>query len=213
MKKVLMLVFLLLSKYSFAEYKVIMNTGNIKLPESAELKNSCKEILERDSGSSDGIYTINKGSGETDVYCDMLGGGWTLLDNFVNDESVNDKYGAAYGSSKIYNIDLLNQAGYTTYLNRSNMDVYRTEPDFLQVYYAGSPIGYMERTLPDIGSEVKVKLANWYSGSTFVEINGNNVLNILENEGMKTYVGNFNNGDVLKISENGIIWIDSIWIK
>lgn len=190
-----------------------MNAGNIKLPESAELKNSCKEILESNSGSLDGVYTINKGSEETDVYCDMSGGGWTLLDNFVNDETVNDKYGAAYGSSKIYNIDLLNQAGYTTYLNRFNMDAYYKESDYLQIYYSSSPVGYMERTLPDVGSEVKVRVANWYDGFTSVYINNNRVLYISENEGVKTYIGSFNGDDVLKIEENGIIWIDSIWIK
>ena len=213
MKKFLPLMFLVLSTHSIADYKIMMNTGNIKLPESAELKNSCKEILESNSGSLDGVYTINKGSEETDVYCDMSGGGWTLLDNFVNDETVNDKYGAAYGSSKIYNIDLLNQAGYTTYLNRFNMDAYYKESDYLQIYYSSSPVGYMERTLPDVGSEVKVRVANWYDGFTSVYINNNRVLYISENEGIKTYIGSFNGDDVLKIEENGIIWIDSVWIK
>jgi hypothetical protein len=200
-----------------ADYVIKFNSSQSKgmIPEKSvqETFPSCKDILENDSSSADGIYTINKGSGETNVYCDMSGGGWTLLDNFVNDESVEDKYGEAYGLSKIYNIDLLSQAGYTTYLNRFNREEYHRESDYLQIYYSGSPVGYMKRTLPDIGSEVKVKLGNWYSGSTFVEINGSNVLNISEAQGMKTYIGSFNNGDVLEISENGIIWIGSIWIK
>lgn len=86
MKKTVLLLGLALSMSAMADYKIIMQSTNIKLPENKLSPSSCKNILESNSSASDGLYMINPtGQEEFEVYCDMTtdGGGWTRISQDV----------------------------------------------------------------------------------------------------------------------------------
>jgi hypothetical protein len=101
-KSISFLLFILLSSYSFCqeagkiggtEKDAISKIGNVPVESISKIGNvsapyyfkNCKDILENNPGSPDGIYTIDPdGSGTIEpfnCYCDMTtdGGGWTMV--------------------------------------------------------------------------------------------------------------------------------------
>lgn len=100
MKKSLLALAILLCSSAYADYTVIMGKNdNIKFvtdevtdpetpvepeePEEPEepTKNnaSCKTLLDQTPSLSNGVYQLKRGSDEIPAYCDMAGGGWTLV--------------------------------------------------------------------------------------------------------------------------------------
>ncbi|NIA04024.1 MAG: DUF2341 domain-containing protein [Nitrospiraceae bacterium] len=175
---------------------------------------SCAQILARDPSATSGVYTIKPdGSHPFDVYCDITdnGGGWMLLDNFVSSLSGDsDPYGAAIGSSNIKTMSDLSNAGYTTYLTNIESTSYTRKDGYLQMYYSGFPIGYIQKTLPSYANEVYVKWGNWYSRTATLKIGGSTVQSLSSNYGAATYLGSYNTGDQIRFEENGIFWAGKI---
>ena len=122
MKKLALLIGVVCSMSVQADYKIIMNSGKIKLPENsvAESGLNCLDILEKNPSSQDGVYTINPtGNDEFEVYCDMTtdGGGWTVfqkrfngsVDFYKDWDSYKNGFGSVsgeywLGNDKIYDL-------------------------------------------------------------------------------------------------------------
>jgi hypothetical protein len=100
MKKSLLVLALLMCSSVYANYTVVfgkndnINFTNIEvtepeIPEEPEVpeepaepvkdNSSCKSLLDGDATLSNGVYPIKSGGSEIAMYCDMSGGGWTLV--------------------------------------------------------------------------------------------------------------------------------------
>jgi hypothetical protein len=178
---------------------------------------SCNEILIAGNSVGDGIYTITPFGSNKQVYCDMTGGGWTLIDSFASNDTDIDNYNAAYGLSAINTTSELTSAGFSYYLSNINDIVsysYTVKSGYMAFYYSGGPIGYISKILPNIGTQVKIKYGNWYGyGNSSIYLNSILKNRITLNSGASEFITTYNNGDELKITEDGITTIGSIWIK
>ncbi|MCW8966071.1 MAG: fibrinogen-like YCDxxxxGGGW domain-containing protein [Candidatus Pacearchaeota archaeon] len=183
-----------------------------------EILDSCKEILDKDLSSINGTYLINYQGKETEVYCDMTtdGGGWTLLDNFISaelDEGYSP-YGAALGGNAIDSGDDLEDAGWDYNLTNFDNDGYEIISGYLQMWYSGTPTGYIEKELPKGFDEIYIKWGNWIGGSTNLFIGGENVQSI-GNIGASIYKGSYETSDIIRFEENSyyIFWVNEIWVR
>lgn len=100
MKKSLLALAILLCSTAYADYTVVIGkndnikfvTGEVTEPETPvepeepeepeePTKNnaSCKTLLDQTPSLSNGVYQLKRGSDEIAAYCDMAGGGWTLV--------------------------------------------------------------------------------------------------------------------------------------
>ncbi len=167
-----------------------------------------------------GIYWIDPdgpgGNASFQIYCDMSeeGGGWMLLDNFVSSlGGDSDPYGAAIGYSNIKSLANLTYAGYTTYINGIENPSYTRVKGYLQLFYGGAPVGYIQKTLPSYANEVYVKWGNWYSGTARLKIGGSTVQTLSGNYGAATYRGDYALNDLIRLEESGIFWAGEVWVK
>lgn len=184
------------------------------------VRNLCVDILNRGESTGNGVYTVDldgEGTAHTarSAYCDMNGGGWTLYDSFgsklVMTGGANP---AAYNYSNINSTSALSSAGYNYYLNaiNSTYDNYYVSPFYMQFFYGSTPYGYIQKTIPSWALGVRVYQAhNWYGGTNWVSY-GSTTYSIPEWAGgsFKTFSGG---GKTLTMKENGIFWIDSVWVK
>lgn len=100
MKKSLLVLALLMCSSVYAKYTVVFGENdNIRftnievtepeIPEEPEVpeepeepvkdNSSCKSLLADDSSLQNGVYDIKSDGGDLPMYCDMNGGGWTLV--------------------------------------------------------------------------------------------------------------------------------------
>jgi len=119
-------------------------------------------------------------------------------------------------SESINSIDKLKDAGISYNLSTINTSYYHLEEHYMQAYYSSDPHGYIEVPLPDGYNAVMVEYGNWYDWSgarVHLYIGGKEVKTLGDNHGAATYVGQYEPGDTLKITEDGIFWIKAIWVK
>jgi len=178
--------------------------------------------IKQDSGTSvNGNYTVtlNNQAGQA-VYCDMNtgGGGWMLLDDFGGDTYSTHVLGN-YGINSLAD---LTYSGYDYNLNSVDSSHYYTNPSYMQMFFGGTTVGWMQRTLPNYANNVMVQLSNqWSSGfspSTYQAIYINNTLLYVmgSGQGYTSFVKtNIAAGSILKITEypSGLIWLDKIWVR
>jgi len=179
-------------------------------------RTSCQDIKSWNPDSPDGVYWINPQGTLFQVYCDMTtdGGGWMLLDNFVSNLSGDsDPYGHAIGYSNIKGAADLATAGYSVYLTNYESTTYFRKAGYLQMFYSGSPFGYINKTLPLYADEVLVKWGNWYGGIATLSIGGSVVQTLTANYYAATYQGSYNPGDTIHFQENGIFWAGEVWVR
>lgn len=84
MRRLIGFVIITVSLTAQADYKILMNSNKIQLPEGSVVDTgvSCFDILEKTPNAQSGVYSINPtGNDEFEVYCDMEtdGGGWTKV--------------------------------------------------------------------------------------------------------------------------------------
>lgn len=149
MKKLALLIGVVCSMSVQADYKIMLSSGNIQLPENsgAPSGETCLDILQNNPALGDGVYTINPtGNDEFEVYCDMTtdGGGWTVFQKRFNGSvrfdrnwlSYKDGFGEAsgeywLGNDNIHELTkngselkiLLNESGVSGVANYSNFVV------------------------------------------------------------------------------------------
>jgi len=173
---------------------------------------NCKSILAAKPASANGDYTITGSGSSVVAYCDMSGGGWMLLSDFGS----NIPHPHALKGVGINDSNGLVANGYTYLLTNINGTSYHVDPNYMQFYNSGSAIGWIETTLPNYASEVKTQVSSqWYSNglTETVTINGTVIGRInpyqVETDIKATYAAN----SKLRIVENGIYWVNAIWVK
>ena len=184
--------------------------------DEADPKSSCRDIKTWNPDATDGVYEISPQGIPFDVYCDMTtdGGGWMLLDNFVSSNAGDyDPYGAAIGGSSISGATDLSDAGYDVYLTNYDHSSYTITDGYLQMFYSGAPIGYIDKELPKYADEVYVKWGNWYGGTSTLRIGGSVVQTLSANANASTYQGSYSPGDHINFSESGIFWAGEVWVR
>lgn len=108
MKKSLLVLALLMCSSVYAKYTVVFGENdNIRftnievtepeIPEEPEVpeepeepvkdNSSCKTLLDGDANLSNGVYPIKSGGSEIAMYCDMSGGGWTLVASGIRNQT------------------------------------------------------------------------------------------------------------------------------
>lgn len=188
------------------------------LGEETNPASSCSDLFENGTITS-GVYWINYLGKKMQVYCNMsipsALGGWTLFEDFI---SSLDNGASPYGGHSLTGILIdsfadLNNAGWNYYLTTLESSSYTKKSGYLQMFYSGSPIGYINKTLPTGFDEVYVTWGNWYSGTASLSIGGVTVKTLSSNSGASTYKGTYSPGNVIKFSENGIVWVGEIWVK
>lgn len=181
-------------------------------------KNLCADILERGESTGNGIYSIDLDGHDStyspiNAYCDMENGGWTLYDNFGTYlvEAGNEIIPSAYNSNYINSTDTLASSGYSYYLTNINVDAYMVSDYYLQFYYTGSSVnGYISKKMPTWISKIRVSTTNPYNNYQYINYNGNSIT-INPYTDFKYY--EFNGSGTLNVSEHGVVWIDSVWVK
>ena len=145
--------------------------------------------------------------------------GWSLLHQFASKDGKPPypKIKTIAGKSESINsIDKLKDAGISYYLGTINTSHYHLEEHYMQAFYSNDPHGYIEVPLPDGYNTVMVEYGNWYGWSgarVHLYIGGKEVQTLGHSHGAATYVGQYEPGDTLKITEDGIFWIKAIWVK
>lgn len=208
------------SVYEFLHIKDIRDNSGRDGSSQDDAAYSCLDIINGYPSSTSGVYWIDPNLGDTSdayqVYCnmDIDGGGWVLMTNFISSlDGGSTPYSTALHGNAIDSFADLDAAGWSRYLTTIDTSGYTRVSGYSQMYYSSSPIGYIERSLPAGYNEVYVKWGNWYGGTANLYIGGTSVQALGGNYGAATYQGNYNNGDTLKFTENGIFWAGEIWVR
>jgi hypothetical protein len=176
---------------------------------------SCLDIYNHGIRTS-GVYWATISGTTRQVYCDMIseGGGWTLLDDFVS--TINggtSQYSNSLSGTLIDSAADLSVAGWNKNLTDYDNTAYTRTPGYLQMFYSGTPIGYISKTLPSGYDEVYIKWGNWYTGTASLQIGGSTVQTLTANRGAAIYKGTYSSGAQIRFSENGIVWVGEVWVR
>lgn len=117
---------------------------------------SCNEILSNGSSVGDGVYTIDPGSGEFDVYCDMTGGGWMLIaDGGSSCSSVTEK-------------STVNLSGSCGYLPFATVSALAASASSVRLRSGGSHTSYSTATSssPLAVSALTTATGTWHNGAS-----------------------------------------------
>ena len=110
---------------------------------------SCKEILDYNQSTGNGIYTINNGTKDYQVYCDMTtdGGGWTLVvaqfeqDPVINwNEGIQVDYDPTLATSRGFTLNNSELPNHTQMAKGQNLTIN-------EVYFGTYSTGNIPRTI------------------------------------------------------------------
>lgn len=186
-----------------------------------KLREMCVNILNRGLSTGNGVYNVDPdGDGTTyspvPAYCDMDNGGWTLYDSFGTKLLMTGQNNPnAYNGNNINTGAKIDAAGYTRYASAINTTSYGYHVDdyHVQWFEGGAPIGYIQKTMPNWIEGVRVISSNeWYGGSQNVRYGTDN-RSVSGNQASMSHIFNDVGGKVLYMNENGIFWIESVWVK
>lgn len=88
MKKILLALTIMICSTTYAKYTVLIGKNDniqFKTPvpevpaDPNKDNNSCKSLLAETPSLQNGVYQIKSGGAKIAMYCDMTGGGWTLV--------------------------------------------------------------------------------------------------------------------------------------
>lgn len=201
----------------------IINVENEKEETGTKkIREMCINILNRGLSTGNGVYNVDPdGDGSTyspvSAYCDMDNGGWTLYDSFgtklLQTGQANPN---SYNGKSINTRSAISSAGYNFYsgtLNSNGGYDYYFDDYHIQWYQSGSPVGYLEKTMPVWAEAIKVRSSNqWYGGTQRI-IYGSDTRTVAGNTPEKSYIFNDTGGKLLRMEENGIFWTESVWVK
>lgn len=139
---------------------------------------------------------------------------WELLDNFqsANLDSGVTSFDTAIGGNNITNLAGLNAAGWTSYVGSFDITSYTRKKGYLQMYYSGSPTGYIQKALPEGYDRFRVKWGNWYSGSATFRIDGVSKQYLGGNYKSNTYEDDYTGTPTIRFEEGGIFWVSEVWV-
>lgn len=140
---------------------------------------------------------------------------WTLMDAFI---STLDNEITPFDASKTLGLPNINSgtrltaAGWTQYIDAIESTGYTRVKGFLQQFYGNTPIGYIEKALPAGYTRVRVRWANWYTGTATLKIGGNTIYNLEASAGIHEYAGEYTGTPTIRFEENGIFWVSEVWV-
>lgn len=201
------------------ENKTVSVSNSQPATGTKKLREMCINILNRGNSIGDGVYQVDPdGDGSVyaprAAYCDMTGGGWTLYDSFgtklVKTGLSNP---ASYNYANINSTSSLTAAHYNYSLMSLNNTYYTVSPYYMQFFYDSEPFGFIQKTMPTWAESVRMDTSNeWYGGSQTISY-GSDARSVGGNKGYTKYIFNKSGGEVLRAQENGIVWVDSVWVK
>jgi hypothetical protein len=142
--------------------------------------------------------------------------GWSLFHQFASSNNSVEYPGLKSLNNVVENINSpadLDAAGISHSIPTINTSNYMLVENYMQAYYSSSPQGYIEMDLPDGYREVMVEYGNWYTGRVYLYIGGAQKEVLGSQHGPAIYKGSYSRGDKLRIQEDGIFWIKSIWVR
>lgn len=110
------------------------------------------------------------------------------------------------------NTATLDADGWTRYLTTIDTSQYTRYRGYMQFFYSGTPIGYIQKSLPFGYSRLRVRWGNWYSGTSYLDLNGVNKQTIGSGGGGRDYEVAISGGELLRFRESGITWPGEIWV-
>lgn len=144
---------------------------------------------------------------------------WKLLTNFASDDL--DPYSwyetdwphlLNTSGAFVRNSSTLDDDGWTKYLTTIDTSSYTRYRGYMQFFYSSSPNGYIYKDLPTGYSRLRVRWGNWYSGSSYLDLDGSNVQTIGSDGGSRDYETDISGGEEIRFRESGIVWPGEIWV-
>ena len=192
-------------------YNPYIDKGVPKSLESFGSGHSCKAINEKIHVPSQ-IYTIAPLGKAKDVYCDMntFGGGWTLIYSFGT-YPVSRNALVAGGIKTLKDIE---KAGLKYNLTHINLKKYGIESDSVQIFSSGKENGFIEFKVPDFAKEIRIDAnTRRYDGLVNILKNDHMIFSINKNTPKSPVFLSAFPGDSIKIQEDGVLWLSSIWAR